>query len=74
MEFLLSKFGIFISVLIVCRLLKNLNQTHKYIKYIHPDRDDELRAYFRAKMYRYKINQLIFIDKSVANKRTKNQK
>jgi hypothetical protein len=74
MEFLLSEFGISVSVLIVCRLLKNLNQIYKRVERTYPNRDDELRAHFRAKMYRYKANQLIFINKLAADERTKDRK
>ena len=42
-EFLLSEFGISILISTVYRLLKNLNQTHKHVKHIHPNRDNKLR-------------------------------
>jgi len=74
MEFLLSEFGISMSVSTVCRLLKNLNQTHKRVKRTYLNRDDELRAHFRAKMCGYKANQLVFVDESAADERTKNRK
>ena len=73
-EFLLSEFGISVTQSTVSRLLKNLNQTHKRVKRIYSERDDELRAHFRAKMYKYKVNQLVFIDESVANERIKDRK
>ena len=73
-EFLLSEFGISIARLTVSRLLKNLNQIYKYAERIYNKKDDELRAYFRAKIYEYKANQLIFIDKSAADERTKDRK
>ena len=41
---------------------------------MYPEKNDELQMYFRTKIYKYKINQLIFIDKSAADKRTKNRK
>ena len=73
-EFLLSEFDISVTQLTVSRLLKNLNQTHKYTKRIHSERDNELQAYFKAKICKYKVNQLIFINKSAANKKTKDWK
>ena len=73
-EFLLSEFGISVTQSTISRLLKNLNQTHKRIERIHSERDDKLRAYFRAKMYKYKVNQLIFVDELAANEKTKDRK
>ena len=73
-EFLLSEFGISVTQLTVSRLLKNLNQTHKRVERTHSKRDDELRAYFRAKIYKYKANQLVFVDESAANERIKDRK
>ena len=73
-EFLLSEFDISVIQSTVSRLLKNLNQTHKRTKRVHSERDDELRAHFRAKMCEYKANQLVFVDESAANERTKDRK
>jgi arginine repressor len=73
-EFFLSKFGISVTQSTVSRLLKNLKQTHKCTEYIHTERDDELRAHFRAKMCEYKINQLVFVDELAATERTKDRK
>ena len=55
-EFLFSEFGIFITQLIVFKLLKNLNQTYKRVKRIYSKKDDELRAHFKVKIYKYKVN------------------
>ena len=60
--------------LIISRLLKNLKQTYKRVEYIYSERDDELRAHFRAKMCEYKANQLVFVDESAANERIKDRK
>src|SRR6266480_5530613 len=73
-EFLLSEFDISVIQSTVSRLLKNLNQTHKRTERVHSERDDELRAHFRAKMCEYKANQLVFVDESAANERTKDRK
>jgi len=58
----------------VSRLLKNLNQTHKRAERIYSERDNELRANFRAKMCGYEANQLVFVDESAADERTKDRK
>ena len=73
-EFLLSEFDISITQSTVSRLLKRLNQIHKRIKRTYIIRNDELRAHFRAKMCEYRANQLVFIDESAADKRTKDRK
>ena len=73
-EFLLSEFDISITQSTVSRLLKRLNQTHKRVKRTHTARDDELRAHFKAKMCEYRANQLVFIDESAADERTKDRK
>ena len=70
-EFLLSEFDISVTQSTVSKLLKNLNQTYKCTERIYSEKDNELRAHFKAKIYKYKVNQLIFINKSVANKKTK---
>jgi transposase len=73
-EFLLSEYGIEAHRTTVCRALKRLNQTHKRTEKANDERDDNARADWRARLCQYKANQIVFVDESAANERTKDRR
>jgi transposase len=73
-EFLLSEYNIEAYTSTVCRTLKRLNQTHKRNERVCEERDDKVRADWRSRLCEYKANQIIFVDESAVNERTKDRR
>jgi transposase len=73
-EFLLTEYGIQTHQSTISRVLKRLNQTYKRIERAHEERDDKARADWRSRLYEYKANQIVFVDESAANERTKDHR
>lgn len=73
-EFLDSEYLIQVYRSTVSRLLKKLGHTNKRIERAAEERDDEERAHWRSRLCGWKPNQLVFLDESAANERTKDRK
>jgi len=73
-EFLFTEYDIQASQSTVSRVLKRLNQTHKRTEKVHEERDDKARADWRSRVCEYKANQIVFVDESAANERTKDRR
>ena len=70
-EFLRDEYDIQTSRQSVGRLMKRRNWTFKRSQRMHTERDDELRANHFASLVYFTADQVIAIDESAANKRTK---
>ena len=73
-DFLVEEYSITVSQSTVSRLLKQLQITHKKVERAHEERDNLLRAHWVARFSEYRANQLVFMDESAANERTKDRK
>jgi transposase len=73
-EFLLTEYDIEASQSTVSRVLKRLNQTHKRNERVCEERDNQARADWRSRLCEYKANQIVFVDESAANERTKDRR
>jgi transposase len=69
-DFLLTEYGIKVSVPTVWRCLNRLKQSHKKTSKTKPERDDILRARYFARIVGVPANRIIVVDESAANKRT----
>jgi hypothetical protein len=52
-DFLLTNFNINVSLLIIHRVMKKLNKTHKKIERVYTKKDKKLRDLFTAKLVSY---------------------
>lgn len=72
-EFLESEYSIQVHRSTVSRSLKKLGHTHKRTERAAEERDEE-RAHWRSRLCGWKPNQLISLDESAANEKTKDRK
>jgi hypothetical protein len=72
-EFLESEYSIQVHRSTVSRLLKKLGHTHKRTERAAEERDEE-RAHWRSRLCGWKPNQLVSLDESAANEKTKDRK
>ena len=74
-DFLSDEYDIECGVHTVGRVLKELKMTHKVARRIHTEQDDELRAAYLAEIAQmYSAEQIVAIDESAANERTRDRK
>jgi transposase len=69
-DFLLTEYGIKVSISTVSRCMNRLNQSRKKTTKIKPARDDILRARYFAKIAGVPANRIIVVDESAANEGT----
>ena len=64
-----------VHVSIISRCLARMKKTHKKTERVNPERDPDLRAVWLFKIAQaYKASQLIIVDESAANERTKDRR
>jgi len=74
-DFLFDEYDIQCGVMTVSRALKRINMTHKVAGRIHTEQDAELRAAYLAEIAQlYTADQIVAIDESAANERTRDRK
>jgi transposase len=73
-DLLKDEFDISVAPNTVGRCLKELEITHKRVSRINIRRDEDLCTQFIADMTRYTPDQLVCLDESAANERTKDRK
>ena len=74
-DFLADEYDISCGVHTAGRVLQRLKMTYKTARLIHTEQDDELRATYLAEIARsYTVDQIVAIDESVANERTRDRK
>ena len=70
----LALFGVTVSSATICRTLNLMGCTRQVIQHIPVQRNDELRAKFRAEISVYDTSMLIWIDESGCNRRHSTRK
>ena len=73
-DFLLDEYDISTSPSLVCRLLKRLRISSKLIERTHAEQDPALRVSYLANLTQYTADQLVYVDESASNERTKDRK
>jgi transposase len=73
-DLLEDDYNISVSLSTVRRYLERLKITHKRVSRINIRRDEDLCAQFLTEMTRYTPDQLVCLDESAANERTKDRK
>lgn len=69
-DMLVVEFDVFTSLSTISRALKRQNITHKRGQRIHPDRNEDTRTAWRARMaLQYRAHQVVYVDESASNER-----
>ena len=74
-DFLEEEFDIVCNISTISRCLKNMNISHKRTEKTSEEQDPELRTqWFWKTASWFKPNQLVIVDESAANERTKDRR
>ena len=73
-DFLREEYQIDVSRSTVCRALKSINITHKRVTRVNARQDEDLLIHFMAYMAPYTVDQIVAVDESAANERTRDRK
>lgn len=73
-DFVRDKYGVEITKSTAQRTLKRLNITRKRVTNVHPNQDPGLRDDHLQERMQYRADQIVAVDESAANERTKDRK
>ncbi|SLM38775.1 Winged helix-turn-helix DNA-binding domain [Lasallia pustulata] len=73
-DFLADEYDIHTTPSSVCRLFKRLQFSSKLVERQHGEQDPLLRASYLADLTQYSADQLIYVDESASNERTRDRK
>lgn len=73
-DFIFEEYGLSVSTSTVSRVLSKENITHKRITRVNARRDEEWITAFMAEMADYTAEQIVAVDESAANERTRDRK
>ena len=73
-DFLSDEYDIDVTRMTASRVLRKLKVTYKTVRRVHTEQDPYLRASYMASLTELSAEQLVYIDESAANERTKDRK
>jgi len=72
-DFLYHDYNIEASLPTIARAIEKLGISRKKVQRVHTEQDEGLRRDWQAKLTQWKSNQLVFVDESASNERTKDR-
>ena len=73
-DFLSDEFNIEVSTWTARRVLKRLCLSHKKVEHVRTEQDAALQSAYLGRMTQYSVDQIVCLDESAANERTKDRK